>query len=244
MSGNSLDSLSSATKSRAKFSARADAKGAAGFVNPGDVSGRYDFVSHSGEQISLSPSENGFDKIKIAAAWDIQKVKKKKLFGLLSYSAKQKVDLDLGCLYELQDGTRGAIQAFGDMYGSFKNAPYLRLSGDERTGETEGFDEYIMVNGRKWPEIKRLLLYVYIYEGAVDWAHVRPQIHVRVPGEQPLVITLSSHMKNLNVCVIAGIENVRNGMVVTNYTEYFPGHNEMDRAYGFGLEWGDGAKDA
>ena len=85
-------------------------------------------------------------------------------------------------------------------------------------------------------------MYVYIYKGAMDWSQVRPQIQVRIPGEQPLVVTLSSHMKNLGLCVLTEIKNVRNGMMVENYTEYFPGHNEMDRAYGFGLEWADGAK--
>ena len=242
MSGGSLESIKNATKSRVKFSGRGGSKGAAGYVNPSDVSGNYDFVSRSGEKQPISPPEGGFTKIKIGAAWDNVTVEETSMFGLIKRKKKANIDVDLGCLYELQDGTRGAIQAFGDLYGALKKPPFMHLSGDERTGDSEGDDEYIMINGKEWPNIKRILIYTYIYEGALDWAQVKPQIQIRVPNEPPTVVTLSAHMKDLGLCVIAELENVRNGIVVTNYTEYFPGHSEMDRAYGFGLEWDDGKK--
>lgn len=126
--------------------------------------------------------------------------------------------------------------------GAYSEAPYLSLSGDERTGNTEGEDEYIHLNGKKWPEFKRILIYVYIYQGALDWSMVKPQIQIRIPGQNPMVVTLSSHHKGLGLCAIAGIDNVRDGLRVTNYTEYFPGHAEMDRAFGFGIEWVGGHK--
>ena len=239
---NSSSAIKSATESRASFSGRGNAKGAAGYVNPNDVSGKYDFISREGETMSISPTADGFKKIRIGAAWDVQQKTQNKLFGLVKRTVKQDIDLDLGCLYELQDGTRGALQAFGQMYGDLKKPPVMQLSGDERTGHAEGEDEYILINGAEWSKIRRVITYVYIYDGALDWAQVRPQIQVRVPGEKPLVCTLSAHMKDLSLCVIAGLENKRNGMVVTNYTEYFPGHAEMDRAYGFGLDWTDGVK--
>jgi len=242
MSDGSLSSIQNATKSRAKFSGRGRARGAAGYVNPSDVSGNYDFVKQSGETQSISPPEGGFTKIKVGAAWDNLFVEDTALFGLIKKKRKANIDLDLGCLYELEDGTRGAIQAFGKLFGKIKEPPYIRLSEDERTGDSDGDDEFMMINGRKWPEIKRILVYVYIYDGAMDWAQVKPQIQIRVPNQPPIVVTLSAHMKDLGLCVIAGLENVRNGIVVTNYTEYFPGHAEMDRAYGFGLEWDDGRK--
>ncbi len=242
MSDGSQEALKNATTSRANFSGRGRSKGAAGYVNPSDVTGNYDFVKRSGDAQSISPPEGGFTKIKVGAAWDNVYIEDSKLFGLVKTKKKANIDLDLGCLYELHDGTRGAIQAFGDLYGYLKKAPYIRLSGDERTGDSEGDDEFMIINGKKWSDIKRILVYVYIYEGALDWAQAKPQIQIRVPNEHPIVVTLSAHMKELGLCVIAELENVRNGIVVTNYTEYFPGHDEMDRAYGFGLEWDDGEK--
>lgn len=240
---NSQSSLESASRSRVNFSGHGGAKGAAGYVDPNDQDLNVDFLGRRDDSLSISPPQGGFGDIRIAAAWDNQLVADKSLMGkLLKKKKPADIDLDLGILYELQDGTKGAIQAFGDTMGSYNTAPYLSLSGDERAGNAPGDDEFIHLNGREWPKFKRLLVYVYIYKGAMDWAQVKPQIHLRIPNEKQMVVTLSSHHKGLGLCAIAGIENVRDGMKVTNHTEYFPGHAEMDRAFGYGIEWTGGEK--
>ena len=237
----SADSLSQATKSRAQFSGHGGSKGAAGYRVEGEGDGS--FLSSSGQTEIINPREGGFPDIRIGAAWDNIQLEDTGFFGrLFKKVTKQGVDIDLGCLYELQDGKRGAIQAFGEMLGAYDAPPYMALSGDERTGDAEGHDEYILLNGQKWPEIKRLLLYVYIYDGAPHWSVIKPQIQVIIPDEEDLILSPDVHREDLGVCAIAGIENVRNGMKLTNYTEYFPGHSEMDRAFGFGLEWDEGYK--
>ena len=161
---------------------------------------------------------------------------------MIKKATHQGVDLDIGCLYELEDGTRGAIQAFGEKFGDYKNSPYIALSGDERTGDAEGEDEYILVNGAHWNKFKRLLIYIYIYKGATNWAQLNPHVVIDIPGENDLVVTLGVHNDALALCAVGGLEQVRGGVKLTNYTEYFPGHAEMDRAFGFGLPWDDGKK--
>lgn len=42
------------------------------------------------------------------------------------------VDLDLGCMYELTDGTKGVVQPLGNLLGDLNGPPYIRLSGDDR----------------------------------------------------------------------------------------------------------------
>lgn len=240
---SSQSSIENANRSRVNFSGHGSAKGAAGYVDPNDQSLNIDFLGRRGDSLSINPPAEGFADVRIAAAWDNQLVPDTSFLGkLLKKSKPADIDLDLGILYELYDGTKGAIQAFGETMGSYNTPPYLSLSGDERAGNKEGDDEFIHLNGKEWPKFKRLLIYVYIYRGAMDWAQVKPQIHLRIPGQKQMVVTLSSHHKGLGLCAIAGIENVRNGMIVTNHTEYFPGHAEMDRAFGFGVEWTGGEK--
>src|SRR5690606_40105293 len=48
------------------------------------------------------------------------------------------VDLDLGCLYELADGSKGVIQALGNSFGALNTPPYIHLDGDDRTGSSTG----------------------------------------------------------------------------------------------------------
>jgi tellurite resistance protein TerA len=239
---SSANSLIEATRNRARYSGHGHAIGAAGYISDTDDDS-YSFLGSTGETSIFNPRDGGFPKIRIGAAWDNEQVRRAGFFGKLLKKARNiGVDLDLGCLYELQNGERGCIQAFGENYGAYDREPYVRLSGDERTGDTPGDDEIIAINGAQWPEIKHLLVYMYIYGGAENWAEVKPQIQIRMPDEKPVIVTLHTRRPDLPLCAVAGMENVRGGIRVTNHTEYFPGHAEMDRAFGFGIDWEDGVK--
>lgn len=45
------------------------------------------------------------------------------------------VDLDLGCLYELADGSKGIVQALGNSFGALNTHPFIQLDGDDRDRE-------------------------------------------------------------------------------------------------------------
>lgn len=239
----SVDSLAKASESVADFSGHGASLGAAGYRLASDHPENCEFLSEPGQFIAISPGSDGFESMLIGVAWDNIRTQNSGLFGrFFKKVTKVGVDLDIGCLYELQDGTRGSIQAFGEKFGDFDVAPYMSLSGDERTGDAEGHDEYILVNGRKWNEIKRMLVYIYIYKGAPSWSEIKPQVVIDVPGEDDLYVTLGAHDDTLCLCAVGELENVRGGIKLTNRTEYFPGHEEMDRAFGYGLSWEDGEK--
>lgn len=243
--GGSQGSLLEANRERAEFS-RYGGLGAAGYISPFDANQSSAFLSSPGETAIVNPPAGGVPDFHIGVAWDnvaveqetslIKRLFKKKII-------KAGVDLDLGCLYEMKNGKRGGMQAFGEMHGALKTEPYIFLSGDERRGDRAGPDEIIEVNGTHWGDIDRILLYVYIYEGARNWASVKPQVQVCVPGEQPMVVTLHARKTEMSVCAVASLENVRGGIKMTSVLEYFPGHAEMDRAFGYGLEWESGKKD-
>ena len=241
--GGSVESLIRATQSIVDFSGHGASLGAAGYRVKSDHPENCEFLEDPGDYIAISPGADGFDFIRVGVAWDNMQVKKSGTFGkIFKKMRKVGVDLDIGCLYELVDGTRGSLQAFGSKFGNFDAAPFVSLSGDERTGNSEGDDEYLLINGRKWNEIKRMLIYIYIYDGAPSWSVINPQVVIDVPGEDDLYVTLSAHDDALSLCAVGELESVRGGVMLTNRTEYFPGHDEMDRAFGYGLEWADGTK--
>ncbi len=252
VSDNPLAGMMDMERGRATFAIHGNVLGAAGYVDPNDQDQNADFLGQRGDSLSCSPPAEGFGAIHIGAAWDPRRAPYAGLVGRvlgmlpvphkLRQGRKIRVDLDLGCLYELHNGHRGAVQAFGKSFGAYEQEPYIALSGDERVGDAEGYDEVMTINGLRWDQIKRVLVYVYIYAGAADWAQAAPQVQVRVPGYKPMVLSLGSAHKHLGLCAIASLENVRNGIRLTNHSEYFAGHVEMDRAFGFGLEWADGQK--
>lgn len=242
---SSQESLQQANEDQAERSTHGGL-GQAGFVSEQDRHQASAFLSSPGEVAVVDvPVGKPLPNFNIGVAWDNIVVEQetnffKKLIKKEVLHAG--VDLDLGCLYKLKNGRRGGMQAFGDLHGAISEEPYIMLSGDERTGDRKGPDEIIMVNGAHWADIEQILIYVYIYEGARDWGSVRPQVQVRVPGEQPMIVTLNARRSSMSVCAVAGLENVRGGIKMTSYLEYFPGHAEMDRAFGFGLEWESGGK--
>ena len=58
------------------------------------------------------------------------------------------VDLDMGCLYELMDGTKGVVQPLGGYFGDVNAAPYVKLSGDDRFGSASGETMYVNLDHR------------------------------------------------------------------------------------------------
>lgn len=252
MSDSSKHSLAEATRSRASFSDHANSLGAAGFVSPHDESQPADFLSQPGQTAIVNPTREGIKDFEIGVAWDNIKQRVplgkqtflEKLLHIKPKTKKKKrnVDLDIGCLYELKNGKRGAIQAFGEMFGEYDNEPYIALNRDERTGDSDGEDELIRVNGKRWDRFERILIYIYIYKGAENWDMVQPQVQVRVPEEKPMIVNLHAKKQELALCAVAQLENIRGGIKMTNIMEYFPGHAEMDRSFGYGLQWEEGQK--
>lgn len=75
------------------------------------------------------------------------------------FNRKNGVDLDLACLYELKNGSKGVVQALGNAFGSLNQPPYVLLDGDDRTGSvTTG--ENLRINGSKIADIERILIFL------------------------------------------------------------------------------------
>ena len=164
------------------------------------------------------------------------------LFSSLFGGKSGAIDLDLGCLFELKDGTKGAIQALGKRFGSLEKPPYVMLDGDDRTGAVEG-GENLRVNGRKIYMIRRLLVYTFIYEGIANWREADGVVTVKCPGSRDIIVRMDEYDTRDGMCAIAMFENVRDeALSVEKLVRFFSGHEQMDRYYHWGLRWVTGRK--
>ncbi|QOY94892.1 TerD family protein [Massilia sp. UMI-21] len=156
------------------------------------------------------------------------------------------IDLDLGCMYELADGRRGLVQALGNAWGDFEREPYMRLDADDRTGAAAG-GENLFINGERFDQIRRALIFSFIYEGVPNWAATDGVVTIAAPGQAPIEVRLDGG-GNQMMCAIALIENRNGSLQVTKLAEYFQqqggtsAHELMDRHFGFGLRWKTGTK--
>lgn len=191
--------------------------------------------------INLAKSGNSYGEIAINLNWQRPKpTGLKKFFG---GGGNNGVDLDLGCLYEMQDGSKGCVQALGDVFGSLQNAPYVALDGDDRNGDSAN-GEWLRINGAQWSKVKRLLIYAYIYSGTPDWASTDAVVTVNPPQGQgeAVEVRLGVDANPKGFCGVATIENVNGEMKITRQARYFSGHEEADRAFGWGMSWTRGSK--
>src|SRR5262245_44152534 len=131
----SQDGLTQADRTQNEFSRYQGALGQAGVRDSGAMPrGKGEFLGAAGDQIALTPGPDGFGEIYVGCSWNVQKTAIRGFLGKLGLKHTQKIDIDLGCMYELGDGTRGALQALGADNGALARAPYICLSHDERTG--------------------------------------------------------------------------------------------------------------
>jgi tellurite resistance protein TerA len=156
------------------------------------------------------------------------------------------IDLDLGCMFELSDGRKGLVQALGNSWGEYENAPYVKLDADDRTG-TNSNGENLYINGDQFAQIRRAIIFTFIYEGVPNWSATDGVVTIAVPNQSPIEVRLDGGGSQM-MCAIAMIENQGGQLQVTKMAEYFEqqgrtsAHEMMDRRFNFGLRWKTGSK--
>ncbi|WP_370147944.1 Tellurium resistance [Streptacidiphilus sp. EB129] len=153
------------------------------------------------------------------------------------------VDLDLGCMYELADGTKGVVQPLGNYFGDLQHPPFIRLSRDDRSGSASGEMMYIDLDKRD--RFRRLLIFVYIYDETPAFDRTHAVVTLFPPGGRPIEVRLDQHHPQARSCAVALIENRDGALTVRREARYVYGFQaELDRLYGWGLQWQRGYKPA
>lgn len=158
------------------------------------------------------------------------------------------VDLDLSCLWELRNGTKGIVHPIDNQFGSFHRPPYIQLDHDDRTGASEA-GENLMINLDHAAEIERLLVFVVIYAGATSFAGLQGVATLHPPVGPRIEVRLDECTVPSPVAAIALIENVGGELIVRREAKYLlpaPGvfkQQAADIEYGWGMSWQPASKD-
>lgn len=182
--------------------------------------------------ISLEKTGSDFGDIVLNLNW----AARKGMFGGAS------IDLDLGCLYELEDGSKGVVQALGHAFGVYDSAPFIELDGDDRTGSSTA-GETIRINGRRFDRIRRIAVFALIYEGAVRWDQTDARASIRMPGQPEIVVEIRNGGDRHRLYGMAVIENERGTMRITNHAAGYRDQKEFAEQIGIHLRWSVGRKD-
>lgn len=158
------------------------------------------------------------------------------------------LDLDLCALYELTDGRKGVVQALGNAFGALHQPPFIHLDGDDRTGAVSS-GENLTVNLDHKHLLRRVLVFVTLYEGARSFADLHATVTLRPQHGAPIDFSLDECTVPSTVCALALITNTGGGeLVVQREARYLvpergvSPQRTVDHAYGWGMNWTPGRK--
>jgi tellurite resistance protein TerA len=159
--------------------------------------------------------------------------------------APESIDLDLGCLYEYSDGSKGVVQALGNSFRdqhSMGPQSIVWLDGDDRSGASEG-GENLFVNLANPAAIKRILVFCFIYEGTPNWADAGAVVTLFPVAGPQVEIPLDEHDPSARMVAIALLENTGGDVVIRREVRYIQGgQSVLDQLYGWGMNWKAGRK--
>lgn len=200
--------------------------------------------------VVLTPPGGGSGTLRINHHWDIMPADPPKrsvwrrIFPPMQIEADQQmfqpmIDLDLGCFYELTDGSRGIVQAKGNQRGSFGHPPYITHSADDKYGSASG--ENLFVNLDYIGRIRRILVFVYRYPLITGVSHTLNPACGTVTAYPatggPVEVELRFVEQGARMCAVLLMGHSPDGRLLA-YRElcYFNGyHEELNSSYNWEL---------
>src|SRR5580765_1175315 len=187
-------------------------------------------LTKSAPTVSLTKQSSG--TLRVNLNWNARK--SSSFFGKAA-----RLDLDLGCLYEFTDGSKGVVQALGNAFTASPRGVSDRaiwLDADDRSGASAD-GENLYVDLRFTDRIKRVLVFAFIYEGAANWSEAQGVVTM-FPASGPQVeVRLDDPRDGAKTCAVAmltgGVE-----LAVRREVNYVNGAQRLlDETYGWGMNW-------
>ncbi|MBQ7528882.1 TerD family protein [bacterium] len=159
--------------------------------------------------------------------------------GLLWMRKKSSVDLDLGCMYELKNGSKDVIQALGGNFGSRDSSPYIYLDKDDRDGSSDdGENLYIC----RLDLIKRVIVFAYQYKGDATFSQMAAMATISHQNGNKTIVPINTNTDSKSLCVICEVVNDNNVIKIIKEERYFKSQRFADSYYKFGFMWKQGFK--
>jgi tellurite resistance protein TerA len=198
-------------------------------------------LTKSAPSVSLSKSGGAHGQLRVNLKWTAKPAASGGFFKKLLSAGSGGIDLDLAALYELADGSKGVVQALGNSFGNLDQAPYVKLDSDDRTGGAEG--ETLFVNLDHSAQIRRVLVFTYIYEGVPAWDQANAVVTLYPQAGPPIEVVLDESRPGARTCAIALLSNAGGDLTVSREVRYIDGaQDKLDAAYDWGLDWRPGRK--
>jgi tellurite resistance protein TerA len=200
-------------------------------------------LTKAAPSVSLTKRGATGGQLRVNLQWSTGAAPQKKgLFGRLSGGGGG-IDLDLACLWEFTDGSKGVVQALGNAFNApYRGTPIIRLDGDDRSGSSAG-GENMFIDLSRVNEIRRILVFAFIYEGVPNWASADGVVTLYPASGPEIEVRLDESDTGAPSCAIALLENKGGELTVRREVRYIRGgQDKVDQAYNWGMNWTAGRK--
>ena len=198
-------------------------------------------LTKSAPTVSLTKQGSSTGMLRVNLNWNARPAGGGGLFK----RAAAPIDLDLGCLYEFTDGTKGVVQALGNAFAASPKGvteSVIRLDGDDRSG-TSAEGENLFINLGYANQIRRVMVFALIYQGAPNWAAADGVVNLFPAAGPQAEVRLDETRDGARICGIAMLESHNGELSVRREVNYIDGsQSALDRAYGWGMNWAPGRK--
>ena len=211
-------------------------------------------LAQKGDSFAIKPKvvKGKSDEMIVNLNWNEGNTEKKGFFANL-FGGDDTIDLDLGVYFETKildprtnEPVRACVQPLNAgllKQGRFEDLPWIYHMGDDRTGAVST-GETVKVNLAERQNLRRIMIFTYIYEGAANWANTDGVVSVKAPGCPELIVELGKSNDKRTFASICWIDFLDDGSIkVTKTCTYHEDHVDCDRSYGWGLKWTAGSKD-
>ncbi|MFL6162071.1 MAG: tellurium resistance protein [Jatrophihabitantaceae bacterium] len=190
--------------------------------------------------VSLTKHGSATGTMRVNLNWTARPSSGGRLFG-----RPAAIDLDIGCLYEFTDGSKGVVQALGNAFAARPagmTGNVIWLDGDDRSGSNAA-GENLFIDLAQVDRIRRVMVFALIYEGVPNWAAADAVVTL-FPASGPQVeVRLDEPRDGARICGIAMLEQSGGELSVRREVNYLNGSQAaLDQAYGWGMRWVAGRK--
>ncbi len=99
-------------------------------------------------------------------------------------------------------------------------------TGDAAAGEN------LRINGNRIAEIRRILVYTFIYEGIANWQQADAVVTIRYPGAEDIIVKMDEWNSSDIMCGLGLFENSGDETFnAEKIVRFFPGHQALDEAF-------------
>ncbi len=199
-------------------------------------------LTKSAPSVSLAKGAGAHGQLRVNLNWTAKAPSSGGFFKKLLAANAGGIDLDLAALYELTDGSKGVVQALGNSFGNLDSPPYVKLDADDRTGSSDA-GETLFVNLDHLAQIRRVLVFAFIYEGTPAWDQAKAVVTLFPVTGQPIEVVLDETRAGARTCAIAMLQNTGGDLTISREVRYIDGAQDaLDAAYNWGLDWRPGRK--